>query len=178
MKPTLEELQAKKKRRVKRKDQAPPESSLATRGKVLRLGVSSPPSTAKEWTLSNQIPTRGQAPPPKAKVSKAAGPKNSSGRSTELSLVVLPISVLSPLAQDFKHPPTMPKDEGRGCFGVEGEEDSLLANSELTVGAVSPILRDSNLKRADAMSVEEVLALSLQGVATVCPDAIIFLSYL
>ena len=53
VKPTREELQAKKKRSVKRKDQASPESSLATRGKVLRLGVSSPPSTTKGWTLSN-----------------------------------------------------------------------------------------------------------------------------
>ena len=113
-----------------------------------------------------------------AKVSKAAGLKNSSGRSTELSLVILPISIQSPLAQDFKRPPTMSEDEGRGCFGVKGEEDSLLANSKLIVGAVSSILRDSNLRRADAMSVEGVLALSLQRAATVCSDAFICLSYL
>ena len=41
------------------------------------------------------------------------------------------------------------------------------------MGIVSSILWDSDLKRADAMSVEEALALSLQGVATVCPDAFI-----
>ena len=104
MKPTREELQArveslaKKKRSVKRKAQAPPESRLAIRGKVLRLGAFSPPSTAKGWGSSDQVPARGQAPPPVAEVSKAASPKNSSGRSTELPLVVLPISVLSPLA--------------------------------------------------------------------------------
>ena len=57
MKPTQEELQArveslaKKKRSIKRKSQAPPESSLAIRGKIQRLGASSPPSTAKEWQL-------------------------------------------------------------------------------------------------------------------------------
>ena len=90
-----------------------------------------------------------------------AGPKNSSGRSVELSLAVLLIYVQSPLAQDFKRPPTMPEDEGRGFFGIEGEEDSLLSNLELAVGAVSSILRDFDLKRADAMSIEEVLALSL-----------------
>ena len=55
MKPTREELQArveslaKKKRSVKRKAQALRESSLAIRGKILRLGTSSPSSTAKEW---------------------------------------------------------------------------------------------------------------------------------
>ena len=54
MKPTREELQArveslaKKKRRIKSKAQAPPESSLAIRGKISRLGASSPSSTAKE----------------------------------------------------------------------------------------------------------------------------------
>ena len=65
----------------------------------------------------------------------------------------------------------MPEDEGRGCFGTEGEDDSLLSNLELTVWAVSSILRDSDLRRADAMSIEDVLALSLQEAATICPDA-------
>ena len=67
----------------------------------------------------------------------------------------------------------MPEDEERGCFRTEGDEDSLLTNSELAVEAVLSILRDSDLKRADAMSVEEALALSLQGAATVCSDAFI-----
>ena len=117
-------------------------------------------------------------PPPVAEVSKAAGPKNSLGRSAKLSLAVLLISVQSPLAQDFKSPPTMPEDEGRGFFGTKGEEDSLLANLELAVKALSSIIRDSDLRRADAMSVEDVLALSLQGAAIVCPDAFICLSYI
>ena len=86
--------------------------------------------------------------------------------------------IRSPLAQDFKRPPTTPEDEGRGCFGIEREEDSLLANLKLATEAISSILWDSDLKRADAMSVEDVLALSLQGVATVCPNAFICLSYL
>ena len=117
-------------------------------------------------------------PPSVAEVSKVAGQGISSRRSAKLPLTVLRISVLSPLAQDFKHPPTTPEDEGRGCFRTEGEEDSLLVNSELAVGVVSSILRDADLKRVDAMSVEDVLALSLQGAATVCPDTFICLSYL
>ena len=69
MKPTREELQArveslaKKKRSVKRKAQAPLESSLAIRGKVPKLGVPSPPSIAKGWGSSDQVPARGRAPP-------------------------------------------------------------------------------------------------------------------
>ena len=111
-------------------------------------------------------------------MSKAAGPKNSSGRSVELPLEVLPISVRSPLAQNSKFHPKTSKDEGMDCFETEGDKDSLLANSELTAGAVSSILRDSDLKRADAMSVDEALAFSLQGAATVCSDAFICSSYL
>ena len=60
------------------------------------------------------------------------------------------------------------KDEGRGCFGTEREEDSLFTNSELAIGAVSSILRDSDLRRADAMYVEDVLVFWLQGAAIVC----------
>ena len=99
MKPTREELQArvdslaKKKRSVKRKAQAPPKSSLAIRGKIPRLGASSPSSAAKERGSSDQVPARGQAPPPMAKVSKVVGPKNPSVRTTEPPLEVLPISI-------------------------------------------------------------------------------------
>ena len=151
----------KKKRSVKRKAQAPLESSLAIWGKVPRLGAPSPPSTTKGWGSSDQVPARDRAPPSVAEVSKVAGLKTSSRRSAKLPFTVLPISVLSPLAQDFKHPPKTSKDEGRGCFGPEGELDSLFSNSELTVRVVPSIIRDSDLRRADAMSVEDVLALSL-----------------
>ena len=102
-----------------------------------------------------------------------AGLKNPSGRTAEPPLEVLPIFVRSPLAQNAKLPPTTLEVGGKDCFGTEGDEDSLLINSELATGAISSILRDFDLKRADSMSVEEALALSLQGAATVCPDAFI-----
>ena len=181
VKPIREELQAqveslaKKKKSVKRKAQAPPKSSLAIQGKIPRLGASSLPLTSKERRSSNQVPTRGQAPLSMAEVSKVASPKNPLGRTAEPPWEVLSISVWGPSLQNAKHPPTTSEDEGKGCFGPEGDEDSLLTNSELAVGVVSPILQDSNLKRADAMSVEEALALSLQGAAIVCPDTFICL---
>ena len=96
VKPTGKELQAqveylaKKKRSVKRKAQAPPESSLVIRGKILRLGASSPSSIAKERGSSDQVQARGHAPPSIAEVSKVAGPKNPSGRIAEPPLEVLP----------------------------------------------------------------------------------------
>ena len=64
VKPNREELQArveslaKKKRSVKRKAQAPPKSSLAIRGKIPRLGASSPSSTAKERGPFDQVSAR------------------------------------------------------------------------------------------------------------------------
>ena len=111
--------------------------------------------------MSDQVPARGQAPPPMVEVSKTAGQKNPFGRSAEPPLEVLPISIRSPLAQNSKLPFTTPEDEGRDCFGTEGDEDSLLTSSDLAARVVSSIIRDSDLKRADAMSVEEALALSL-----------------
>ena len=39
--------------------------------------------------------------------------------------------------------------------------DSLLTNPELAAGVVSSILRDSDLKKADALCVDEALTLSL-----------------
>ena len=140
MKPTREELQArveslaKKKRSVKHKAQAPPERNLTIRGKISRLGASSPPSTGKERGSSGQVPTRGQASPSMAEVSKVASPKNPSGRTAEPPLEVLPIFVWSPSTQNAKVPPTTPNDEGRDCFGTEGDEDSLLTNSKLIAG--------------------------------------------
>ena len=49
-----------------------------------------------------------------------------------------------------------------------GEDgDSLLLDVKLAAGAVSSILKDSDLKRSSALLVDEALALSLQGVASV-----------
>ena len=55
-----------------------------------------------------------------------------------------------------------------------GGEDSLFTNAELVVGAVSSILRDSNLKKVDALCVEEALAISLQGTVSVSPSAFFY----
>ena len=67
----------------------------------------------------------------------------------------------------------MPDDVGRGRFGAVGDEDSLLSHVELAAGAVSSILRDSDLKKLDALSVEEALALKLQGTTYVRLSAFI-----
>ena len=50
---------------------------------------------------------------------------------------------------------------GRKCSKADEDGDSLHFNAELAAGAVSSILRDSDLKRSGALLVEESLALSL-----------------
>ena len=50
---------------------------------------------------------------------------------------------------------------------IGGDGDSLLLNAELAAGAISSILKDSDLKRSSALPVDEALALSLQGVASI-----------
>ena len=84
---------------------------------------------------------------------------------------VLPISVWSPTSQGATPPPAMPDEVRRDRFGAVGGEDSLLSHAELAARAVSSILRDSDLKKVDALSIEEALALLLQGTASVRPSA-------
>ena len=52
--------------------------------------------------------------------------------------------------------------------GGGGGENSLFTNAELAAGSVSCILRDSDLKKVEALCVEEALALSIQGTVSVC----------
>ena len=61
----------------------------------------------------------------------------------------------------------------RDRVGAERDKDSLLSNAELVAGAVSSILRDSDLKKMDAVPVEEALTLSLQGVISVSPSTFV-----
>ena len=67
----------------------------------------------------------------------------------------------------------------RDRFEAAGSEDSLLSHAELSVGAVSSILRESNLMKVEALSVEEALTLMLQGTASVRPSVFVdlFLYY-
>ena len=109
--------------------------------------------------------------------SSAAGAKVSSRRAAELPLKVLPISIWSPSAQNTMPSPPIQGDVGNDCFGAEGSEDSLFTNAELATGAVSSVLWDSDLKKADALCVEEALALSLQGAALVRPSTFSYLSH-
>ena len=75
----------------------------------------------------------------------------------------MPITAWSPPTQSAEPPHSRVEKLGRKCSEADGDGDSLLFNDELAAGAVSSILRDSDLKRSGALPVEEALALSLQG---------------
>ena len=155
-KPTRGKLRArlevleKKKRSVKRKPSTSLKGCPPVRGKILKVGASSSSSSTAR-----------------------AG--DSLGRAVEPSLEVLPILVWSPTSWGAATPPTMP-DEVRGDryrFEAVGSEESLLSHAKLATGVVSSILGDSDLKKVDALFVEEALAFLLQGPASVHPSSFV-----
>ena len=114
---------------------------------------------------------------PQLRSSRAAVAKSPPGRTVEPPVDIRPIFIWSPLTQRAELPSGASKGEGRKHHRHERDEDSLLANAELAVGALSSILWDSNLKKTDYMSVGEALTSSLKGAVMVCPDAFTCPSY-
>ena len=129
---------AKKKRSVKWKPPSSLEGCPPARGKTLKVGTYPLPSSA-------------------------VGVGDSSEGANESPLEVLPISVWSPMSRGTAPPPTVPNEVTGNHDRSEaaGDEDSLLSHTELAIGAVSSILRDSYLRRVGALPVEEALALLL-----------------
>ena len=147
-KPTRGELRArlevmeKKKKSVKRKPPTLPEGCPPARGKILKVGASSLPSSS----IGLETLWRG-------------------GGASSLP------SVWSPTSRGAAMPDEVMGD--RDHFEAAGSEDSLLSHAELAVGTVSSIIRDSDLRKVEALSVEEALDLLLQETAFVCPSAFV-----
>ena len=176
VKPTKGELQARvetlcrRSRSVKRQSQDSLKKSHQAWGKALRLGTSSSTSSSHVQVQGQALPSPtevSRAPSLQTRFASAAKAKDSSGRAAEPPLEVMPISVWSPPAQSAETPPSIAEDLGKERLEADGDEDSLLSNAKLAVGVISSILRDSDLKRSDALTFKEALALSLQGVASV-----------
>ena len=102
--------------------------------------------------------------------SSTVGVKGSSRKVAKPPLKVLPISVWNP----SRLPLQKSRDVGDNHFEAEGDEDSLLTNADLATGAVSFILWDCDLKKVEALCVEEALALSLQRTIFVCLSALFY----
>ena len=161
---------SRKSRSVKRKTSDSVEKNSPAWDKVPKLGASSS-------SPSTHVRVPGQVLSPPAEVPKAlssqprsgsaAKAKDSSGRAAEQLLEVMPITVWNPPAQSVKPPSSRAEELKRNGSEIDEDGNSLLLNVELAVGAISFILKDSDLKRSGALPVEEALALSLQGVASV-----------
>ena len=75
----------------------------------------------------------------------AAKAKGSSGKTVEQPLVVMPITIWNPPAQSVRPPSSRAEELKRKDSETNGDGDSLILNAELAVGAVSSILKDSNI---------------------------------
>ena len=157
---------SRKPRSVKRKKSSFFEKDRSAPTKVQKLGVS-PTSPAREperaSSPSGEAPMVLSSPPSSKPVVEA---KNA---DVELPLTVMPITVWNPPAENAKSPPRGAAELKRKKSKpkVDENKDSLLSNAELAAGAISSILKDSDLGRSKGLPVDEALALSLQGVASV-----------
>ena len=163
-----------KPRSVKRKTPGFAEKGRLALAKVPKLGASSSsPSTPI------QKPERVSSPAAEAPIvlnsqphsKSAAGARNLLGGPVEQPLAVVPITVWNPPTESVRSPPhrteRLKKKAPKQKISEDG--DSLLLDAELAAGAISSILKDSDLGRSKALPVDEALALSLQGVASVSP---------
>ena len=97
----------------------------------------------------------------------AAKAKNLLGGAVEQPLAVMPITVWNPPSESVRSPPQRVEELKRknSKSQIGEDEDSLIFNVELAEGAISSVLKDSDLGRSKALPVDEALALSLEGVA-------------
>ena len=165
------ETLSRKPRSVKRKTSGSTEKDRPVSAKVLKLGASpsSPTTYVREpeqapSSPSEALPILSSQPGSRF----AAKAKSLLGGAVEQPLAIMPITVWNTPAKGVRSPPRraeeLKKKKPESKSGRYG--DSLLLDAELATGAVSSILKDSDLKRSKALPTDEALTLSLQGVAS------------
>ena len=84
-------------------------------------------------------------------------------------LTVLPITVWNPPSDKAKSPPRRTTELKRKKLKPKADaiRDSLLSSAELAAGVVSSILKESDIRGSKEFPVDEALALSFQGIASV-----------
>ena len=94
---------------------------------------------------------------------------NPSGDGGNQLLAAMPIAIWNAPSDIVKPPPGKVAEPKRRKpkSKVDEIKDSLLSNAELVAGAVSSILKDSDIGRSKELPVDEALALSFQGFASV-----------
>ena len=157
---------------VKRKTLDSVERDRPALVKVSNLGASSSSSSThvrkpgRALSPLTEAPTVLSSQPRPGSPAKAKGPL---GGTVEQPFTVMPITIWNPPTKSVRSPSPRAEELRRKDPESEigGDGDSLLLNAELAAGAISSILKDSDLKRSSVLPVDEALALSLQGVASV-----------
>ena len=162
---------SRKPRSAKWKKSSSTEQDRSVSAKVQKLGAPStslarkpeqaqPPATETLVVVSSPSPSK-----------PAVKAKGLLDEAAERPLAVMPITVWNSTPESAKPPPRKVEELKRKNpeSKVGEDEDSLLLNAELAAGVVLSVLKDSDLRRSKTLSVDEALALSLQGVASVSP---------
>ena len=131
---------------------------------VQELGASPPsPVQEPEQALSPPVLTLLSLPRPDIKA------KGLSGAAVAQPLTVLLITVWNPPFDKAKSPPRSTTELKRKKLKTKADaiRDSLLSSAELAAGAVSSILKESDIGGSKELPVDEALALSFQRIALV-----------
>ena len=160
---------SRKPRSVKRRKTDSPERDQPARAKVQKLEMPS--------SLLVQRPERASSPLAEVPLVSCSLPSsepiaevgNPSGEGGDQPLAAMPIAVWNAPSDTVKSPPRKVAEPKRRIPKPKVDEikDSLLSNAELAAGAVSSILNDSDVGRSKELPVDEALALSFQGFASV-----------
>ena len=131
---------------------------------VQELGAS-PPSLAQEPEQALPPLVLNLLSPPRPDI-KAKG---LSGAAVAQPLTVLPITVWNPPSDKAKSPPRRTTELKRKKLKPKADaiRASLLSSAELAASAVSYILQESDIGESKELPVDEALALSFQGIASV-----------
>ena len=179
---------SRKPRSVKRKKPSSSEKDRPIPAKVQKLGVS-PPSPVREPGQASpplaEVQNSGASPPSPAQEPEQALPplgltllspprpdvkaKGLSGADVAQPLMVLPITVWNPSSDKAKSSPRGTTELKRKKLKPKADaiRDSLLSSVELAAGAISSFLLESDVGSSKELPVDEALALSFQGMASV-----------
>ena len=129
---------------------------------VQELGAFPPPSVQEP---EHELPTLNLTllSPPRPDV----GAKGLSGADAVQPSTVLPIIVGGPPADKARPPLRRTTERKKLKPKADAVGDSLLSSAELAVGVVSSILKESAVGESKGLPVDDALALSFQGIASV-----------
>ena len=172
----------RKPRSVKRRKTDSPERDQSAPTKVQKLEApsnllvqrperASSPRASPVLEPERDLPSLAEVPPvlgplsPSEPIVEAGNP---SGEDGTQPLAAVPLTVWKAPSESVKSPSGKWAEPRRRTTPATAEnKDSLLSNARLAAGAVSSILKDSDIVRSKELPVDEALASSFQGFALV-----------